>query len=830
MGLNSENKNISFGQVNKNRMPLQSNQVFQSQNKEETMDFSRFSNKNTVAEQFEMFAFNESKEELLFQKKIQEAVKEIDIQIDTYEKQKEAFQEELKRIEELLYKEKEEAFQEGKISREELETPTTVNQETGKAIELKENKEEIAKEMGFTNYEEVEAYMSYLNQNIETLSSAMYKLEQEKKQVEYQYIMQEESFQQFKNNRGINKEEILSEFTNPNEVMDSRRDFVEEYNKTHQQKISAFELYQILKEKQVNYGVAKGYEELFSDLALAERTDPELANMYNYLYVTEGKEKANQYLEDMRDTINQLAGEQKAKAFLETLKNDPEGKEKLMNHLKIAGKGLGDGVESFSEGLKEWILSDDVKTSDEYESMYLLQALSSEEEKQALGLIIDGKSSSGVIDYTEDYGKLVDWNYKLNQGIGNMLPAIALSTINPTLGSVSLGLSSGGNAYHSALTEGYSMEKAVLYGMFYGASDAMLEKAGGIIGLAENPGKGILLGMIKEGGQEAVQELFTSGILDSILLGKEINVDELSDAMKESFIMGALVAGTLNGAQKSVKLVVDGEYRTTTLTGLKELLCQQQIDTANQNLDEILSDKPNIPGVEDAETVGEVGDTANKYVSSLLSRNINLEKALLGLFPSAFRTISCFHPADVAGDTQICNKILKEGLWHYTTEDKANQIMESGYIQKSGKQHSYSTTDENRKSFFFAGPAKFGDVAVNLSGFEPKRVAVKINVDEGDLNQFQYRKYGDEAVSYIGDYHFDKNKASLVYLGLTEEDGKLVYKELSKEAYDNYLIDFNPSKLQSVLSTLKYTMMGLDREFDYFLRKKATKIHDQIGK
>ncbi len=794
--------------------------------KSETNPASRFQNGTTVAEQFEMLNLNKTTEEIQLERKVKPVIQEIDTKIEDYQKQKDAFQEELKRLEESLYKEKEEAFKNGEISRETLEAPTTVNQETGKALEPKENKEEIAKELGYASYEELENDMCYLNKNIAIKESAIYKLEQEKKEVKYQYVIQEEDFKQFKNSRQINQEEILESFTNPSEVMDSRSDFVEEYNKTHPTKISAFELYQILKENGVEYGVASGYEEVFQDLALASKINPELENLYNYLYITQGKGKANQYLEDARDTINQLAGEQKAKEFLEKLKNDPEGKEKLMNHLKIAGKGLGDGVESFADGLKEWFTSDTVKTSDEYESMYLLQALSSEEDKIALGLIVEGKSSSGVIDYTENYGKLVDWNYKLNQGIGNMLPAIALSTVNPTLGSVSLGASSGGNAYHGALTEGYSVEKAALYGMLSGASDAMLEKVGGILGLGKNPGKGLLLGMLKEGGQEAVQELFTSGILDSLLLGKEIHIDELTDEMKESFIMGALVAGTLNGTQKSVKLVVNGEYRTTTLTGLKELLCQQEIDTANQNLDEILSDKPAISGIEDATTLGEIGDVTDKYISNVLSKNINLEKTLLGVFPSAFGTTLRFHSQNVEGDSFISNKILKDGLWHYTTEEKANQILESGYIKKSGKMHSYSFNDTGRKSFFFAGPAKFGDIAVNVSKFEPKRVAVKINVEEGDLNQFQYRKYLDQAVSYTGDYHFDKNKASLVYLGLTEENGKLVYKELSKEAYDNYLVDFNPSKLQSSLSNIKYTMLGIDREFEYFVRRKATKFHE----
>ena len=85
---------------------------------------------------------------------------------------------------------------------------------------------------------------------------------QQKKQIKYSSLYNLESFNEFKNNRNIDKESIISSFTNSG-PMDSRANYVDEYNKNSEE-ISTFELYQILKEAGIEYGVSAEYKEIFA--------------------------------------------------------------------------------------------------------------------------------------------------------------------------------------------------------------------------------------------------------------------------------------------------------------------------------------------------------------------------------------------------------------------------------------------------------------------------------------------------------------------------------------------------------------------------------------
>jgi hypothetical protein len=133
--------------------------------------------------------------------------------------------------------------------------------------------------------------------------------------------------------------------------------------------------------------------------------------------------------------------------------------------------------------------------------MYIIQALYGESNRESMGLICQNENGeyvntdpNSIIDYTKNYFINFSWNtasnigahtYQIGQGIGNMLPSIALSQVCPLAGSIALGISAGGNAYHTAMVGGHSYLSSVIYGIVSAAIESVSEKIlGGLPGLS----------------------------------------------------------------------------------------------------------------------------------------------------------------------------------------------------------------------------------------------------------------------------------------------------------------------------------------------------------
>ncbi len=176
-------------------------------------------------------------------------------------------------------------------------------------------------------------------------------------------------------------------------------------------------------------------------------------------------------------------------------------------------------------------------------------------------------------------------------------------------------------------------------------------------------------------------------------------------------------------------------------------------------------------------------------------------------------------------NAELKEKVLKEGIVHFTDLDSAQKILESNYIKSSSLSSSYSL--KNKKSYFFGGNPSYEQVISNLNSasLKEKMLGIKINVDEKDLIDFNCRPYFDDALSYYGDYHFDPKKAQLAYYGLKEENGKLLYKEISKTEYDNYHIDIPIDKFNRIGNNLKHMVNTFNTELDFTV-KGLKKLYD----
>ena len=252
--------------------------------------------------------------------------------------------------------------------------------------------------------------------------------------------------------------------------------------------------------------------------------------IFSYLFETEGRASAEKYLSKKQNELNQRIGMNKAQEEIAELSLDDEGKikETLGNMLNVGTDGLGDGITSFFKGLENAIINNEKITAEEYKVAYYIQ-------------------------YLEQNSNYLDNIYQVGMATGNMLPSVTASFLTsliapelaPKVGQTLMGLSAYGNSKHEALTNNYSTTAAIIYGLLSASSEVLTEKMGGILGIADNPSSNFIIKMFQEGREEFIQSYLMAGI-DAIVLNKEINLSELNNEAIKSFLMGAVVAGTLN--------------------------------------------------------------------------------------------------------------------------------------------------------------------------------------------------------------------------------------------------------------------------------------------
>ena len=334
-----------------------------------------------------------------------------------------------------------------------------------------------------------------------------------------------------------------------------------QYSKLHPE-ISPVEFVKMIQEKNpdgryVVYDIAN-FDELKTLVTISDN-NPQLAKTYAYLF-EQDPEKAKQFLKDCEYEINNYKGQLEAKQFLDILAT-VDGKDELdeivYNEFGVHLEGLMDGLSQFGEGVGYSVEAlgtllgiceeNRVMSPSEYKRMYILQALLSKEDKEKLGLInSDGSSANpnSIIDFSKEYtGSFLSNNYEISQGIGNMLPSIAISMVNPVAGSVAMGVSAG-----------YDYMASLLYGLITGSSEAITERIlGGLPGLSETSVTGLktwLNSMRKEANQEMFQ-----GVLDAIVrnmvFGEPLpesaeDWEEFAKDILKQGAYGAITAGYMN--------------------------------------------------------------------------------------------------------------------------------------------------------------------------------------------------------------------------------------------------------------------------------------------
>ncbi len=581
----------------------------------------------------------------------------------------------------------------------------------------------------------------------------------------------------------------------------------------------------------------------------------EMGNIYNYIYETEGEYAANEYLNAVEDSVNQILGQKKANEFLESLSGETKtiinenGEEEtirvfsdsaltsISDHLKITGKGIGEGVQSFGEGLAAWLKSSDVYSADEYERMYILDALSK------------GENSF-----------LYSNNFEISQSIGNMAPTIALSIILGSTGvgeayaagaaGAAMGTSAGGNSYHQALVEGYSQGQSLLYGALNGLSEAGLEMViGGLTGISDVKVTNFLTYLqasAKEGNEEALQEIIDA-LSRKAIFGEDIEWSDTFKAALKSGAYGAITADVLNGASLTVNAGISGinSYFNSNVNGFSQIvnaknmiseryknLHQEQLNAIKDGTINKIKGMPN-----------QVKETAQKYANNFnefrehlnnkvendvnnsvdrltiedLNYNTNNGK-LTNLGNVLLSNLKKYVYTNTNKFNGLNEKIQEEGLYHFADENTIDKIFDSQTIKASGLNASYGTP----KSFFFAGVPSVGAYATNLDSIPLTTTAVKVVPTDNSINssKFKVRNLDDAAISYNGNFDLNNAISTKEYFALKLENNELIYQKVSKEEYENYA---NTEEGQKIADFLKDKKNIQAIKNDYF-NKLAQKL------
>ena len=453
---------------------------------------------------------------------------------------------------------------------------------------------------GVENLSELINIRDDLGQKVSGLSMELNNLKSQKESAKYDYIgflkdfdsFDYESFSNsdladFDKDAAVENIEKLSGNLADSAVVDTRTAYSYEAYKSKHPNVSPLQFVMMLEKLHGNEDyVVLGISDVESLTVVAQLYEyyPDLAKTYEYLY-SQSPKKANEFINNCKYELNAFEGQLKAKEFFDDL-SDLEGTnldEAVANELGVTVEGLKDGLISFGEGvgytveagetgvkkiLKKLGLYDgDVEenrllSSEEYKRMYILQMLMNKQDKINAGIIVKDDNGnyvngdgSKILDYSKTFkGKFLSNNYEISQGIGNMIPSVMMTVITPTFGSVALGVSAGGNAYHGAMVEGQSYASSLLYGVFTGSSEAISERLlGGLPGLSDVQVTGLKT-YLKAAAKEGVQESFQN-ILDKIYrvsaMGESLptTAEEWKEFASDTFkqgIYGMITAGIMN--------------------------------------------------------------------------------------------------------------------------------------------------------------------------------------------------------------------------------------------------------------------------------------------
>lgn len=336
--------------------------------------------------------------------------------------------------------------------------------------------------------------------------------------------------------------------------------------------------------------------------------------IFSYLWDMQSPKAAREYVDAIEDKLNKVEGYANAEKFLDSIRDengniDPDVRAGVLS----GAKGFENGVSTFFDGLGNAFSDEGMMSTTQYEQMYILNELTNssgnyisklaneiyaeqgeEVANDFLKKMYNSETNEIDLEYAktmlseQEYNNLIikidtdkksrlDNVYELGSSFGNMAPTLALSiavsfiapgagitiagktfAFNTLISSGLMGLSAGGNAKNQALMQGNDLYISTVYGLASGFSETSLGLLlGNIPGLSATAEFSII-GLLKEGGEEALQE-GVDALLRSVLLGETIDYDQLPKDMIKSFCYGVIMSGITNGGKFAFSIAMGNE-------------------------------------------------------------------------------------------------------------------------------------------------------------------------------------------------------------------------------------------------------------------------------
>ena len=296
----------------------------------------------------------------------------------------------------------------------------------------------------------------------------------------------------------------------------------------------------------------RGSESTEEKNALDYLDDDEIA-IYNYYYAKEGKERADQYLALVQETLNQ----RKANVIVGDIKKIDND---LLRTLEMGAFGFNAGVDSWASGTKQFFTGEQLPTT-------AIQYANAE-----------------IANSLDGFGK---YAYSATNVLGNMAPSILVSSMAGVLGvpaklaqaagALTMGVSAAGGAYADALEKGYDKGRARVYSTLVGAAEGGLQyllggigKLGGVgtekimskVAMIDNSLLRITaklgVDLVGEIGEEELQN-FLEPALRMIIFGEDYDAPTI-DELLETAIVTAITTPILGGVDTITEDISESKY------------------------------------------------------------------------------------------------------------------------------------------------------------------------------------------------------------------------------------------------------------------------------
>ena len=282
--------------------------------------------------------------------------------------------------------------------------------------------------------------------------------------------------------------------------------------------------------------------------------------MYLYLLKKErNKELADKFLYLILDDINMAQGKANADFWKEQMdenyaRGDISG---FILSLEDAGiNGLGDGFSNFLDTVENTFNEKKVISAKEYEKMY-------------------------KYSYSEEYG--MSTFYKFTTLLGKGIPSLVFGSLPG--GQFALSVTTFYDTWNKSKRDGAESYGSFVYSVLFSTSDLLFGYVSKELSGLVDGKKGFASDILKSGMKSINKDIYIS-TLDTFLLGKDVDLAELSEEQFISFCYGAVSGAYGKGIEKlptRVKCKINGVEHSFDCEGMMKYLTSKGIISIKNN-------------------------------------------------------------------------------------------------------------------------------------------------------------------------------------------------------------------------------------------------------